>query len=86
MLSELAGLINAAGANAAEARTAIGQAIEGLDRAKGAIMEAIGQASSEKLNDYLTFLLRAETECQDAQGQIDAAHDKGQDFIRGFSS
>jgi hypothetical protein len=81
MLSELAGLINAAGANGSEARAAIGGAIEALERAKGAISEALGSGSSDTLNDYLTFLNRAITECQDVQGQIDAGHDKGQEYI-----
>lgn len=81
MISELAGYINAAGAAGAEARNALDQAIEALGRARGAIAQAVGEASSESLNDYLAFLGRAITECQDAQAQIDAGQDKGQEFI-----
>ena len=81
MLGELAGYINSAGTQLAEARQNLALAQDSLEGAKGAIAEAMGDASSETLQDYMAFVNRAIAEVQDAIGQIDAGHDKGQEFI-----
>lgn len=85
MLSELAGLVNAAGAAGAEARVSIAQAIDALERARAAINEAVGQSHSETLTEYSGLLYRAISECQSAQGQIDTGHDLAQAYIAQIS-